>query len=192
MSHDHLDESSFIQLVNTEGRNPTYRVNAADITTFAANATDVLTVSNPVGSNKTLRITRVQITGDANAAGTIDFYTYKRTALNTGGTSTAPAIVQYDTKDPVPTGISALYTANPTLGAGVIAAADLYVLPAAATTGYPMAPWIEDFGTRNTRSMILQPGECFSFGLNGQAIPAGLKLYAGIEWYEKPIIERLF
>lgn len=179
------DVSNFNPLpISYLGFHPTYRVQIADITP-AATATDLLTVCG--SATKTVYITYLQATADATSVGLQDFYVYKRTTANAGGTSTSPAIGQMDSVDPAPTAAVKLYSANPSaLGTGVLIAGDHYALPAATSTGYPGAPWIESFGTRNTEALVLHgANECMAFGFNGDAIASGLSMYVGVEWVEQ-------
>jgi hypothetical protein len=170
--------------IGFEGGKASYRVQLADAT-VAATATDVVTLCG--SATKTVRVMRIQATADATAASVIDFYVYKRTAVNTGGTSAAVTAAQMDSTDVAPTAVVLKYSVNPTgLGTGVLFTGDHYALPAAASTGYPGMPWIEDFGVRNNRTIVLRGvAQCVSFSLNGQTIPAGFGLYLGIEWTEE-------
>lgn len=172
-------------LVNMVGNSPTYRVAISDLTAFAANATDVFTLTG--NATRKIEITHFSISGDATSAGVIDFYLFKRSTLNTGGTFTSPTIAQMDSADPAPTATAVLYSVNPTVGTGVAVASNHYALPAAATTGYPGLPWEEPFGTEGGKPLVLRSAnESFSFSLNAQAIPAGLNLYFHVEWTEVP------
>lgn len=80
-----------------------------------------------------------------------------------------------------------LYSANPSaLGYGQLIRATHYPLAAAAATGYPGSPWIEDFGVRNDQELVLRgPSESLSFSLNGQTLPVGLSVYVLITWAEE-------
>lgn len=162
----------------------TYRAQVADLVP-AATATDVITLCG--SATKTVYVTYIQATADATSASVIDFYVYLRTAANTGGTSTAVTPTKYDQLNASPTATIVKYSANPSaLGAGTLVSGDHYALPAAASTGYPGVPWVEEFGKRNTQPIILRGvAQCLSFSLDGQAIPAGFGLYFGIEWLEK-------
>lgn len=162
----------------------TYSICVADISP-AALATDILVLTG--SATKKVKINRIQVTADATAASVLDFYVFKRSAANTGGTSTAPALVKHDSLSPNATAVAILYSANPTaLGAGQLIRADHYALPAAATTGYPGTPWIEDFGVRNDDPIILHGVlESIAFSLNGQVIPAGTSVYITIEFTEE-------
>ena len=169
---------------NTEGVKASYRAQVSDFTP-AATATDVITICG--SATKTVRVVRIQASADATAASVIDFYVFKRTAVNTGGTAAAVTIAKMDSKDAAPTAVVSKYSVNPTgLGTGILFTGDHYALPAASTTGYPGTPWIEDFGIRNNKAAVLRGvTECLAFGFDGQTIPAGFGLYLGFEWTEE-------
>ena len=78
--------------------NKTYSAQINDITPAAA-ATDVITISGVAG--KVIRVNRIELTGDATSNSILDFYLYKRTTLNTGGTSTYQLPAQHDSLYPV-------------------------------------------------------------------------------------------
>lgn len=176
--------------LNSDGSAPIRTTNKAayscvvnDITPVAT-ATDFLVL---VGSaTKTIRLTLVRLMADATAVGVLDFYGYKRTAANTGGTATQPSITTHDSNDAAATAVVNLYSANPTVGAGILARADHYALPAAGTTGYPFDPIIWDFGTRGAREIVLRGvAQSFAVSFNGEVIPAGCNVYVNLEWTEE-------
>jgi hypothetical protein len=157
-----------------------------NLTTFAALATDVFQV---VGSaTKAIAITRVQISADATGLGAFDIALLKRTTANTGGTIVPISSIAYDSTDPAATAVVRAYTTNPTLGAGAIIRIDSTALPGAAATGYPYAPTIWDFSTRNAKPIILRSaGESIVINLQSaaaQTIPAGLAMYIDVEFCE--------
>jgi hypothetical protein len=172
------------QYVNVGSTLATYRAVVADMTP-AATATDVVTLCG--SASKTIKLSRIQVTADATNPSVIDFYSYLRTAANTGGTSSVVATATLDQTNSAATAVVTKYTANAAaLGAGILIAADHYALPAAASTGYPGMPWIEDFGIRNTQPVVLRgTANCFAFGMNGEVIPAGTVLYINLEWTEE-------
>lgn len=163
----------------------TYAVTIYDVTPVAA-ATDVLQI---IGSaTKTIAITNIRITADANAATELDFYVYKRSAANTGGTATNPAIAKYDSANANASATVKLYSANPsTLGAGVLLCASQFIVPPTTTNGgIPIMPLLFPFGGQTSQSVILRgTNESVSVSMNGQTIPAGLGLYITIEWTEQ-------
>lgn len=169
--------------VLSEGTKATYSVLVPDFG-LAAGATDFLTI---VGSaTKTIRITCVSIEGDATAAAMADVYLYKRTAANTGGTATQPAIVKHDSSDQNPTAVVNLYSVNPTaLGAGVLVRGGRLGLPAHAAAAYAFDR-VWDFAGRNSKSLVLRGvGQSLAFNFGGAAVPAGTSLYVKIEWTEE-------
>ena len=178
-----------VVLIDTNG-NPiqdtsTYAVTIKDITPVAT-ATDVLQI---IGSaTKTISITSIRITADATAATELDFYLYKRTTANTGGTITNPAVVKYDSLNPTQSATVNLYSANPTtLGTGVLVSASQFIVPpTAGNSGIPIMPLLFNFGSQTNQPVILRgTTESLTISLNGQAVPAGLGLYATIEWTEE-------
>lgn len=164
---------------------PTYQVQVFDITPVAG-ATDILQI---IGSaTKTIKITRIKITASATAAAAIDFYSFKRTTLNVGGTITHPAIVKYDSLNADPTATINLYSANPSaLGNGVMLGGTKFMIPGTnGNTWFPVIPIIVEYGTRNNSPVILRGvNESLAISLNGQTIPSGLQVYASIEWCEE-------
>ena len=178
-----LTSSSGVMYVNSVGLVPTYHAVIADLTP-AASATDVTTICG--SATKTVAITRIQVTADAASTGVLDFYTFIRTTPDVGGASSVVAVASHDSLNPAATAVVLKYTSNPaSLGTGVMFAADHYALPAAASTGYPGVPWVEDLGVRNTQPVILRgTSNCFTFGFNGQTIPASTVVYVTPEWVE--------
>ena len=169
---------------NTEGLKASYRVQISDLSPSVA-ATDIISICG--SATKVVRVVRLQTTADATSPSVIDFYVYKRTTLNVGGTTSIVPAVKFDSVDPTPTATVYQYSVNPTtLGTGILLTGDHYALPAAAATGYPGAPWVEDFGIRNNRAVVLRgTAQCLGFNLGGQTIPVGFSLYLGIEWTEE-------
>lgn len=163
---------------------PTYRAVIADLTP-AASATDVTTVCG--SATKTVKVTQVEATADATAAGVLDFYTFLRTASDVGGTSAVVTAASLDQSNASATATVTKWTANPaSVGSGVMVSASQYVMPAAATPALPIVPWRFDAGTRNTQPMVLRGiNQCLAIGFNGQTIPAGVVTHFNIEWTEE-------
>ena len=163
----------------------TYSIAVVDVNPVA-NATDLLQI---IGSaTKTICITAIRITADSSAAGEMDFYLFKRSALNTGGTSTHPTPVAYDSNNPAATAVINLYSANPSaLGAGSIITASQFIYPVSSSgSGIPMFPIIFQFGSQTDQSITLRGvNQSLSISLNGQTIPSGFSVYITIEWTEQ-------
>ena len=168
-----------VALVSSDGAKATYGVIGVAITP-AATPTDVV---NVVGSaTKTLRVKRVAVSGLATTAGSIDVSLVKRTAVNTGGTSSAPTIGQHDSSDAAATGTVAQYSVNPTgLGAGVAIKNQKLNLGLSGASG--TVSW--DFSTRNDKAVVLRGvAQSLAINLNGQALPAGAQISYEIEFEE--------
>lgn len=164
--------------------NQTYRVVVNDFTP-AATATDVLVIHG--SATKTIRITHIEVTADATGAAVIDLYAYKRTAANTGGTSTLRSAIPMDTANTAATATVSLYTANPSaLGAGAMIAGEHYEIPATTGNTYFSPPWILHFQGRNAQAVVLHgAAESLAISLNGATLPSGLSMYLTVEWTEE-------
>lgn len=166
--------------VNTEGTKTTYSTSTLAFTP-AATATDFFTL---VGSStKTVRVTRVTVSGIATSAATNDVQLVKRTTANSGGTATQPTICQHDSNDAAPTAVANLYSANPTLGSGAGAPRGQKLnLGAAGAAG--VVVW--DFTTRNSKGMVLRgTTQLLALNWSGNAVPSGTSLSLDIEWTEE-------
>ena len=172
--------------VSTNSPKPTFRYTAVDITPVAT-ATDVLVLKG--SATKTIRVTRAGILGTATAASIYDLYLTKRTAVNTGGTSTAPTPSKSDSLDANATATLALYTANPSaLGTGATLEASKLYLPAGATPAGAGTERQFMFGNRNDKAPVLRGvAESIAFNFAGAAVPTGASLYLIIEWTEDTI-----
>jgi len=172
------------QGVVVETFHPTYAYRAADITPVAT-ATDVLAIVGAAG--KCIRITKIGISGSATAAALLDIYITKRTASNTGGTSTSPIATKYDSLDPTASATLMLYTANASaLGSGTGLEGDKIFLPAQATPASEPSHWMVDYtGIEAKCPMLRNANESISINLAGQTLPVGTSLYLYIEWTEE-------
>lgn len=99
-----------------DGTRATY--SAAVQFSAAASATDVFTISG--SSSKTVRIRKFLVTATATAGRNATVFFVKRSSANTGGTSTTPPSVPYDSQNAAATAAVRSYTANPSaLGTSV-------------------------------------------------------------------------
>jgi hypothetical protein len=151
-----------------------------------ANATDMLVLSP---TTKDIRVTYADYAADATGSTTADIYFFKRTVADTGGASSAPAICKHDSQDVAPTGVVALYSANPTIsgsGAALVRGSHIAV-PAATTAVGGGLPIQHFFGNRPSKCVVLRAGtgEQFCISNGGNAIPAGMSTYMNIEWTEE-------
>lgn len=181
-----IDSSMASMVVSKQvGDASTYSIQISDYTP-AALATDVFTISG--SSTKKVIITKIEVSAHASGAGTIDFYLFKRTVLDTNGTlnGTQPTVVLHDSTNPYSSATIKLYSANPTLGAGAMVRGTHYTLPGNSQNAYVPEPWIEEFGMNGFNQGIVLNGvnESLAFSLNGQTIPSGFDFYLTIEWIE--------
>ena len=169
--------------ISTNGTRATFHYVAQDITPVAT-ATDVLVLSG--SATKVIRVTKVSVVGTATAASIYDNYIIKRTAANTGGTSTSVTPAQSDSADAAATATLKLYTANPSaLGTGISVEGAKTYLSAGVTPGAAALPHVYTFGARNDKAIVLRgTGESLAFNFGGQAVPTGANLYLSIEWTE--------
>lgn len=168
---------------STNGTRATFRYVAADVSPVAT-ATDVLVLSG--SSSKVIRVTKVSVVGTATAASIYDHYIIKRTAANSGGTSTSKTAAQSDSTDSAQTATLLQYTANPSsLGTGISVEGNKTYLAAGATPGAAALPSVYTFGTRNDKAIVLRgASESLAINFGGQAVPSGANLYLSIEWTE--------
>jgi hypothetical protein len=133
----------------------------------AATPTDILAI---VGSaTKTVRITRLEVTATQTTAAIRDILLIKRSAANTGGTSTVQTLVPHDSNNAAATCSVLAYTANPTaLGAAVgqVRAKKIAINTATAAVTVDQAIW--EFGTRPAQAIVLRGvAQVLSINLNG-------------------------
>jgi len=180
-----VDHGSGGVQVNTIGTVATYRAVVADLTP-AASATDATILCG--SATKTIQVTGIEASADTTNPASMDFYVNLRSASDVGGTSAVVSSVALDqTPDSAATASLLKFTANPSsVGAGVLIVGSHYATPAATATGYPIPQWIETFGTRGTKPVVLRGvNQCLAFGFNGATIPAGASVYINWEWTEQ-------
>lgn len=146
-------------------------------------ATDVFTIYG--SATKTIRITGILVSGVQTTASQANVLAIKRSALNTGGTSTAPTRVPYDSQSAAATATVLAYTANPSaLGAavGTLSTRRLFV-PGAATASDAQGLEIK-FGEAQQQMVTLRgAAEGLAINLNGVTL-AGNSFNITIEWTE--------
>lgn len=170
-----------IPSVNTEGTKATY---GYANTAFApvANATDFLVLT---AATKVVRLTRLVVSGISTSGATVDLQLVKRSALDTGGTSTSQAasIFPHDPSDN-PTGSTLLlYTANPSgLGTGIVAESEKLNLGVAGVGG--RVEW--NFTKRNSKALILRTSaQSLALNWNAGTVPGGTSISVILEWTEE-------
>lgn len=154
----------------TDGLKMTYAASVTGLLS-ASSATDIFTITG--SATKIVRITRIRVSGIKTTAGAdIDIQFIKRSVANTGGTSTAPTIVPYDSANTAATAVVTAYTANPTVGTaiGTIAVDSVFIALATAQTGFID----HTFGNRPAQSIVLRgAAEVFAVNLNAVTVGGG-------------------
>lgn len=119
---------------------PSFQAPVQQRPTFSAGATFTFPQTGAgdaaclVGSaTKTVRVTKIRVSGTDATAQSAVMNTVKRTVANTGGTSTQPSIGSFDSGNSAGTAVMNAYTAVPTPGAGVTIGSDVINLLATTT-----------------------------------------------------------
>jgi hypothetical protein len=132
--------------------------------------------------SKVIRLRRIQVTGTATTAITLDVTLVRRSTADSAGTSSTPTIVPHDSANPAATATVKAYTVAPTAGTlvGIICAEKLLLPVSAASGGESQVEWI--FGERPAQSPLLRATGLFAVTIS--AIPAGGSMTISCEWSE--------
>jgi hypothetical protein len=160
-------------LAEVDGQKSTYSFSITGLVAVAS-ATDLFTITG--SATKTVRITRLEISGQSTTAGAVQVILLKRSTANLTGTSTAPTLVPHDNTAVAATATVLAYTANPgTLGTlvGNIRAEYMF-LAAPGTATVTSEKLFMDFGTRPSQAVILRGvGDVLAINLNAATITGG-------------------
>jgi hypothetical protein len=154
----------------------------------AATPTDVLTISG--SATKTVRVAKIVVGGLMTATGgQLNPLIVRRSAANTGGTSTTPAILPRDTNNSAATAVVTLYTANPaSLGTtvGTLDSCRLVLEPNGSTTVPDICAFT--YGVNNDQMIALRGvTDILAINFAGAALPgAGSVLDFDVEFTEEP------
>lgn len=165
------------------GGNATYRVAGTGYTAYAT-PTDLITISGSATKTVVVRLMTIQTQSTSAALQT--FYLVKRSTADTGGTSTTPTPVAFNSSRPAPSAVVSLYTAAPTVGTSagnvqitLIASAVVTSAPGAAT--FTPATSVTDF----SEPFILRgTGESLCLNYAGAALTPGFTATWFVEWEE--------
>jgi len=158
---------------------------AASIVGLAAanTPTDIFTITG--SATKTIRIFRVCFSGTENTSAVRDVLLIKRSTANSGGTSSAPTIVPYDSNNAAATATVLTYTANPSLGAtvGTVRAAKVDVGATNLTSAADQVEW--NFGNNPVQAIVLRgTSQVLAINLNGVTSASG-SFDMVFEWTEE-------
>lgn len=147
----------------------------------AALATDILTISG--SATTVVRVTNITVTATGSAGANANLTLVRRSTANTGGTSTTPTVIPYDSNDAAGTAVVRAYTVNPTLGTtvGTVRSIKQFV-SGVVTAGPGIVQW--EFGVRPAKPIVLR-GVAQSLALNlvGVTITGG-SYDIDVEWTE--------
>lgn len=170
--------------------NPTYFGFKLEDTSYAT-PTDMYSLVNPAGSGKVIIVRSFTMGMQSTTATLVKIRWFKRAALNTGGTYTAPGIIKYDSNDAAPVGVFKAWTSAPTINdnPGPIG---YQQISTSALTGGPFVTNMTSTigGTTATNSVdlaepiTLRPGEEMAINFNGVALPGGAVFSPAAVWAE--------
>ena len=163
---------------------PTYAASAVGLAVPQTGAGDAVCLYG--AANKTVRVKRIAISGTDSTAQTANVTLVKRSAANTGGTSTTPTIAGLDSSNSASAAVLRAYTGIPTPGAAVatVRSQSLPLPAASSATQYP--PVIRNFGETNSQDLILRSaaeGVCVNFP--AAFTTAGPSLNVDVTWTEQ-------
>lgn len=167
--------------VNTEGQKATY--SAFSLTTLAAAATDVVTITG--SASKTIRITRIQLSGTATAASGTEIRLAKYSTAGSGGAATTRVNIPHDSASAAGSATVKAYTTNQTVGTLVGYLRDQIMTFTTTAGAIPMVPVVWDFTMRNSQGIVLRgTGEYAAVHLSGATVTGGI-LSWDMEWTEE-------
>lgn len=154
--------------------------------TAYATPTDMLTLSG--SDTKVIRINSMTMRIGTTAAALQKLFFVKRTAANTGGTSSTPTPTKLDTTSPAAAAVLRLYTAAPAgLGAGTTLGESntvTTVLTAAPAAFQLVTPFPMNTGT-GTGIILRGAAEFLCLNWNGAALPGGFTATWEVLWTEE-------
>lgn len=151
-----------------------------------ATPTDIITITG--SASKTIRVLSIEYTAVQTTRSLVNTFIVKRSAANTGGTSTTPTIVPADSNNAAATAVVRVYTANPSVGAAVGNLSAVKVLSddsganAVGGSGYM---W--DFTKGGLAQGVVLRGvaQVLAVNLAGVTLPIGLSVVSTITWTEE-------
>ena len=144
---------------------------ASNAVTVAASATDIALING--NATNTVIVTRVIVTGNATTAGSYQVSLIKRSAANSGGTSTSFTPLPHEAADGAAVSSAVLYyTANPTPGATVNTVRTEFIAFGSTTVGGGGVEW--DFGKYGKGIVLSGTAQGLAVNLGGATITGGV------------------
>lgn len=167
-------------------KKPTFSASSAAFTP-PATPTDLATIAGAAGH--TVFVTKVKITTTQTTAGINVFNLVKRSTANTAGTATALTAVPHDSNNSAAIATVQNYTANPTTGTPVGTIEASHILspaPASLASGNQRQYTFSYGEDDNIQPIALRgTGQMLAVNFGGAALPTGLSVIVGFEWYEE-------
>ena len=155
-----------------DGGKATYRASTTALAS-ASSATDIFTITG--SASKTIRITRLEISGQQTTAAAAQVIVLVRSTANSGGTASTLTAVPHDSNSPAATAVVKAYTANPTTGnlvANIYAGYVFLAAPGTATVGSDKV--VLDYGNRPGQAIVLRgTSQVLAVNLNGATVTGG-------------------
>jgi hypothetical protein len=175
-------QQAVVPSVNTvSNKVATYRAAITGIT-LASSPTDIFRISG--SATKTVYIKSITVGGYKTSAGNLIIGLFKRSTANTQGTEVALTEHPLDSGDAAATAVAVAYTANTTVGTGVVIGAKRAEWHAANLTG-TVAPTVWEFGGFNPARYVVLRGAAQGLAINlGGVTQTGGVATVEVEWME--------
>jgi hypothetical protein len=171
---------------NPDNFKATYGAAATAFSAGTAATSDIFTIYG--SGTKTVRVTRLVVSSTtATAAVYYDLVLAKRSTIPTGGASSSPSVVPYDSAFAAGTATVKNWTAAPTAGTNVGTMAVVRTFsPLTGTAALTPPPVVFDFANRPSSAAVLRgTGEGLAVTING-VTPANAQTWdIFVEWTEE-------
>jgi hypothetical protein len=166
---------------------PTYAASVNALAPASA-ATDFLTITG--SATKTVRVRSVVCSGTSTSAGSLEVSIVKRSALDTGGTSTTLTPVSRSTSDPAATAVVTAYTANPSALGTSLGIVDTGLLgtiaPASVSAAPPGVAFLYNYAPTDRRKppTLVGATQLLAINANAGTFTTGAALACTVTWTE--------
>lgn len=135
-------------------------------------------------ASKTIFVKRIDITGTASTQAVADLLVIRRSAANTGGTSTTATAASHDSTNPAATATVTGYTANPSALGASAGTIDAFKITLAAVTAQ-VNERIKTYGVEDMQAVRLR-GTNEQLCLNANGVTnAGNNYDVAVDWIER-------
>lgn len=171
--------------IPVDGTKASYSTSTSNLVS-AASATDIFTITG--SGSKTIRVLRIEMFYTQSSSNIRDFLLIKRSAANTGGTSSTLTNVPHDSLNSAGTATVRAYTANPSgLGAavGTIRSGKNWSATSTGASSALIQGLIWEFGNRPAEAIVLRgTSEVLAINLNTTTLTTPT-INISIEWTEE-------